>query len=186
MNQNPAPAPYALRTTPTDRRALAETWPRDRGDGSIRVHHRSSTATAAPCRKAAAAAPGRPIRCTARNLPSIYRIDDKTRVVTVVDICHRSGPLPHLRIACVAPANESLGAIITPRGAVAAHRRSGRLDRGHVDEAAVMALERDRHCSGRAVAVLGHDQVRLACSRRLPFVGILAMQQDHYVTILLY
>jgi hypothetical protein len=38
---------------------------------------------------------------------------------------------------------------------------SARLAGSHVDEAAVVALERDRHDGGRAVPVLGHDQVRL-------------------------
>ena len=69
----------------------------------------------------------------------------------------------------------------------AAYRRSGRLSdvisaavlvtedlqphegpaasrRGHVDKAAVMALERHGHGHGRAVPVLSHDQVRLTCS----------------------
>ena len=35
---------------------------------------------------------------------------------------------------------------------------------GHVDEAAVVALERDDDRAGRSVAVLGHDQVGLACT----------------------
>src|SRR6266568_4739802 len=48
-----------------------------------------------------------------------------------------------------------------------------------------MALECDRHGGGRAVPVLGHDQVRLARPRRLPLVRILAVQKDHNVTILL-
>ena len=49
---------------------------------------------------------------------------------------------------------------------------------GHVDEAAVVPLERHRHRRGRAVPVLGDDQVRLARPRRLPLVGIFAVQQD--------
>src|SRR6185437_5318881 len=48
-----------------------------------------------------------------------------------------------------------------------------------------MALEGDRYGGGRAVPVLGHDQVRLAGSRRLPLVRVLAVQKDHNVTILL-
>src|SRR4249919_3737750 len=47
-----------------------------------------------------------------------------------------------------------------------------------------MALECDRHGGGRAVPVLGHDQVRLARSWRLPLVCVLTMQKNHNVTIL--
>jgi hypothetical protein len=36
---------------------------------------------------------------------------------------------------------------------------------GHVDEAAVVALERDRHHGGGPVPVLGHDQVGLPGTR---------------------
>jgi hypothetical protein len=35
----------------------------------------------------------------------------------------------------------------------------------HIDKTRIMALERDRHGGGRAVPVLGHDQVRLAGPR---------------------
>src|SRR5438034_7055439 len=57
---------------------------------------------------------------------------------------------------------------------------------GHVDEAAVVALERDGDGRGRAVTVLGHDQVRLARPRRFLLVGILAVQEDYDVGILFY
>jgi hypothetical protein len=39
------------------------------------------------------------------------------------------------------------------------------LSASHVHESRIMALERDRHCSGRAVPVLRHDQVCLTSSR---------------------
>jgi hypothetical protein len=41
----------------------------------------------------------------------------------------------------------------------------GGLPRRHVHEARIMTLERDRHGGGRAVPVLGHDQVRFTRSR---------------------
>src|SRR5690606_8047929 len=56
---------------------------------------------------------------------------------------------------------------------------------GHVDEAAVVALERDGDGGGGPVAVLGDDQVGLTGARRLLLVGVLAVQQDHHVRILL-
>src|SRR5215469_1903190 len=65
-------------------------------------------------------------------------------------------------------------------------RERGISGRGHVDEAAVVTLERHRHGRGRAVPVLGDDQVRLAGPRGLPLVCVLAVQQDHDVRVLLY
>src|ERR1700689_2136027 len=56
----------------------------------------------------------------------------------------------------------------------------------HVHEAAVVPLERYRHRRGRAVPVLGDDQVRLARPRRLPLISVFAMQKYYYVRILLY
>jgi hypothetical protein len=64
-------------------------------------------------------------------------------------------------------------------------QRTTGLDRRHVDETAVVTLERDCHCGRRTVPVLGHDQVSLASSRRLSLVGVLAVKQDHDVSILL-
>jgi hypothetical protein len=52
---------------------------------------------------------------------------------------------------------------------------SGRDSVGHVDEAAVVALEGDRHGGGGAVTVLGHDEVGLARPRGLLLVGVLAV-----------
>ncbi len=60
--------PYTLRTTPTVRRALAETLPEP---------------------VAAAAYEFIPGLLLERPYRVIYRIDDKTHVVTVVDIGHR-------------------------------------------------------------------------------------------------
>src|ERR1700722_8415022 len=55
----------------------------------------------------------------------------------------------------------------------------------HVDEAAVVPLERHRHGRGRAVPVLGDDQVRLARPWRLPLVRIFSMQEDDNIRVLL-
>src|SRR5215469_1140232 len=51
-----------------------------------------------------------------------------------------------------------------------------RLVSGHLCEPAVVALERHGHNGGRTISVLGHDQVSLARSRRLPLIGVLAVQ----------
>src|SRR5215472_2535599 len=56
---------------------------------------------------------------------------------------------------------------------------------GHVYEAAVVPLERDGDHRRRPVPVLGDDEVRLARPGRLRLVGVLPVQQDHNVTILL-
>jgi CheY-like chemotaxis protein len=50
---------------------------------------------------------------------------------------------------------------------------SGVSARGHIHEAAVMALERDGHHRRRPVPVLGNDEVSLPGPRRLRLVGIL-------------
>ena len=42
------------------------------------------------------------------------------------------------------------------------------------------------HGGGRAIPVLGHDQVRLARPRRLLLILVFAVQQDNDVAILLY
>src|ERR1019366_3536183 len=74
-------------------------------------------------------------------------------------------------------ATSILTPIIPRRGRLSLHRR-------HVHETAVVPLEGDSDCRSRAVAVLGHDEVRLPRTGRLPLVGILAVQQDHYVRVL--
>ena len=56
---------------------------------------------------------------------------------------------------------------------------------GHVGEAREVTLEGDGDRVGRAVAVLGDDEVRLAGARRVLLVGGLAVQEHHHVGILL-
>ena len=60
------------------------------------------------------------------------------------------------------PAAEGL---LASGGQMRTHISRWSLTRGHVDKAAEVALEGDRDRSGRAVAVLGHDEVRLAGPR---------------------
>jgi hypothetical protein len=66
-----------------------------------------------------------------------------------------------------------------------AHNRAARARpasrRGHVDKAAIMALERHGYGHRRAVPVLGHDQVRLTGPRRLPLIHVFTVQKDHNV-----
>jgi phosphoribosylformimino-5-aminoimidazole carboxamide ribonucleotide (ProFAR) isomerase len=57
---------------------------------------------------------------------------------------------------------------------------------GHVRKAGVMALERQRECTGRTIAVFGHYDVGLAFTGRLTLIHRLAMEQDHHVGILFY
>ena len=59
------------------------------------------------------------------------------------------------------PTGSTRGACAWARTGLTGEELHGR----HVDEAAVVALERDRDRRGRAVAVLGHDKVCLACPR---------------------
>src|SRR5260370_40467726 len=54
----------------------------------------------------------------------------------------------------------------------------------HVDKTGIMALECHRHGGSRTIPVLGHDQVRLARTRRLLLVLVLAVQKNNDVTIL--
>ena len=56
---------------------------------------------------------------------------------------------------------------------------------GHVHEAAVVALEGHRHRRGRPVPMLGDDHVGFAGARRLALIGILAVQKDNDIAILL-
>src|SRR3954468_2925875 len=55
----------------------------------------------------------------------------------------------------------------------------------HVDETRVVQLGGDEDVSGRAVSVLGHDEVRLTRARGLLLVEVLAVQQNHHVGVLL-
>ena len=56
---------------------------------------------------------------------------------------------------------------------------------GHVHEPRVVTLEGDGEVAGRAVAVLGHDEIGLPGARGLLLVHVFAMQQDHHVGVLL-
>src|SRR5690606_21074103 len=55
----------------------------------------------------------------------------------------------------------------------------------HVDEAAVVTLERGGDRRRGAAAVLGNDEVGFAGARRLAVVGVLAVQEDDHVGVLL-
>jgi mRNA interferase RelE/StbE len=82
-------APYTLRTTPTVRRALTETLPEAVAAAAyefitgrlLSQPHRVGKRLLAPLDDRFSARRG--------TYRVIYRIDDKTRVVTVVDIGHR-------------------------------------------------------------------------------------------------
>lgn len=56
----------------------------------------------------------------------------------------------------------------------------------HIHKTRIVALESDSYGRGRAVAVLGHDQVRLAGPRRLLLVLVLAVQKNNDIRVLLY
>ena len=56
----------------------------------------------------------------------------------------------------------------------------------HVAEAAVAALEGDRHCGRRPIAVLGDDQIGLTGSLRLRLVHVLAMYEKYHIRVLFY
>ena len=75
--------------------------------------------------------------------------------------------------------------LMTGHGVFAVSIRTAQSAVGHVDEPRVVTLEGDRDVTGRAVAVFGHDQVRLAGAGGLLLVGVLAVQQDHHVGVLL-
>src|SRR6516165_3362753 len=47
-----------------------------------------------------------------------------------------------------------------------------------------MQLVRDRNRLGRAIAVLGENEIRLSPTRIIPFEGVRPVQQDHDVSIL--
>ena len=89
MSQDPAAEPYALRTTPTVRRALAETLPE--AVAAAAYEFITGPQLRQPHRVGKRLLPPLDDRFSARRgtYRVIYRIDDKTRVVTVVDIGHR-------------------------------------------------------------------------------------------------
>lgn len=81
--------PYALRTTPTVRRALAETLPE--AVAAAAYEFITGPLLEQPYRVGKQLLPPLDDRFSARRgtYRVIYRIDDKTHVVTVVDIGHR-------------------------------------------------------------------------------------------------
>ena len=88
MSQDPQ-EPYTLRTTPTVRRALAETLPE--AIAAAAYEFITGPLLQEPHRVGKRLLPPLADRFSARlgTYRVIYRIDDKTRVVTVVDIGHR-------------------------------------------------------------------------------------------------
>lgn len=84
-----APESYTLRTTPTVRRALAETLPE--GVAAAAYEFITGPPLEQPHRIGKRLLPPLDDRFSARlgTYRVIYRVDDKTRVVTVVDIGHR-------------------------------------------------------------------------------------------------
>jgi mRNA interferase RelE/StbE len=84
-----APESYTLRTTPTVRRALAETLPE--GVAAAAYEFITGPLLEQPHRIGKRLLPPLDDRFSARlgTYRVIYRVDDKTRVVTVVDIGHR-------------------------------------------------------------------------------------------------
>lgn len=89
MSDQPAEQPYALRTTPTVRRALTESLPEAVAAAAyefiigplLREPHRVGKRLLPPLDDRFSARRG--------TYRVIYRIDDKRRTVTVVDIGHR-------------------------------------------------------------------------------------------------
>jgi mRNA interferase RelE/StbE len=88
VSQDPQ-EPYALRTTPTVRRALAETLPE--AVAAAAYEFITGPLLGEPHRVGKRLLPPLDNRFSARRgtYRVIYRIDDNTRVVTVVDIGHR-------------------------------------------------------------------------------------------------
>jgi mRNA interferase RelE/StbE len=86
---SPAEKPYALRTTPTVRRALGETVP----EAVATAAHEFITGPLLlqPYRAGKRLLPPLDDRFSARRgtYRIIYRVDDKAGVVTVVDVAHR-------------------------------------------------------------------------------------------------
>jgi len=88
VNDPPAEQPYLLRTTPTVKRALAESLPKA---VSAAAHEFTGPLLRSPKRVGKRLLPPLDDRFSARRgtYRTIYRIDDKARIVTVVDIGHR-------------------------------------------------------------------------------------------------
>jgi len=88
----PTEDPCELRTTSTVRRALSETLPEPVAAAAYEFI--TGPLLADPCRIGKRLLPPMDDRLSARRgtYRVIYRIDDKDRVVTVVDVAHRQGP----------------------------------------------------------------------------------------------
>lgn len=89
MTPSPSDEPYELRTTPTVRRALGETLPE--AVATAAYEFITGPLLQQPHRIGKRLLPPLDDRLSARRgtYRIIYRIDDKTRIVTVVDIAHR-------------------------------------------------------------------------------------------------
>ena len=89
MSDTRAEEPYELRTTSTVRRALSETLPE--AVAAAAYEFITCPLLADPHRVGKRLPPPMDDRCSARRgtYRVIYRIDDKARAVTVVDVAHR-------------------------------------------------------------------------------------------------
>lgn len=89
MSEQSAPEPYVLRTTPTVRRALTESLPE--AVAAAAYEFITGPLLREPHRVGKRLLPPLDDRFSARRgtYRIIYRIDDKTRTVTVVDVGHR-------------------------------------------------------------------------------------------------
>lgn len=89
MSGEPTEGPYVLRTTSTVRRALSEVLPE--AVAVAAYEFMTGPLLADPHRVGKRLLPPMDDRFSARRgtYRVIYRIDDKTRIVTVVDVAHR-------------------------------------------------------------------------------------------------
>ncbi len=89
MSGETASASYVLRTTPTARRALSETLPE--AVAVAAYEFMTGPPLAGPYRVGKRLLPPLDDRLSARRgtYRIIYRVDDRARVVTVVDVAHR-------------------------------------------------------------------------------------------------
>jgi mRNA interferase RelE/StbE len=89
MSSEAARGPYLLRTTPTVRRALSETLPE--AVAVAAYEFMTGPLLADPYRVGKRLLPPLDDRLSARRgtYRIIYRVDDRARVVTVVDVAHR-------------------------------------------------------------------------------------------------
>lgn len=89
MSREPAQAPYTLRTTPTVRRTLGEVLPQ--AVAAAAYEFITGPLLLEPYRVGKRLLPPLEDRMSARRgtYRIIYRVDDRSRVVTVVDVAHR-------------------------------------------------------------------------------------------------